>query len=435
MNEIKTLADSVVANVKDFVGRALTPVLARLDEFEQRLSAIPAGPKGDAGERGNDGKDGVPGVDGKNGVDGKDGMPGERGADGVPGERGTDGANGIDGKDGAPGEKGIDGKDGLDAYEIALKTGFSGTVEEFVASMRGEKGIDGVNGKDGAQGEKGIDGANGRDGVDGVNGKDGAPGIDGKDFDPAEMYAAIVKAVAEIPKPLNGKDADEDAIVARMLSGIQVPKDGAPGLNGKDFDPAEMYAAVKKAVDAIPKPKDGESVHPDSVALMVREMVDKAVSAIRLPQDGEPGRDALDLDIVDEIEPGRSYAFATFAKYDGGLVKALRHTDPIELGLEKAGWQVVVDGVKSINVVPSEDLRTFTFSVAKTSGAADVREIRLPVVIHRGVFREGIDYRSGDATTWDGSLWIAQRDTQDKPGTSDAWRLSVKRGRDGKDAK
>jgi hypothetical protein len=34
-----------------------------------------------------------------------------------------------------------------------------------------------------------------------------------------------------------------------------------------------------------------------------------------------------------------------------------------------------------------------------------------------------------------GSAFIAQRDTTDKPESSDAWRLAVKRGRDGKPGK
>ncbi len=47
----------------------------------------------------------------------------------------------------------------------------------------------------------------------------------------------------------------------------------------------------------------------------------------------------------------------------------------------------------------------------------------------------GVNLDQGDGATWDGSFWIAQKQTQDKPGTSDAWRLAVKKGRDGKDGK
>lgn len=39
-----------------------------------------------------------------------------------------------------------DGKDGLSAYEIALKNGFVGTEEEWLTSLRGEQGISGIVG-------------------------------------------------------------------------------------------------------------------------------------------------------------------------------------------------------------------------------------------------------------------------------------------------
>jgi hypothetical protein len=51
---------------------------------------------------------------------------------------------------------------------------------------------------------------------------------------------------------------------------------------------------------------------------------------------------------------------------------------------------------------------------------------------YSGVWQPGL-HKRGDAVTWNGSLFIAQRDTEAKPETSDAWRMAVKRGRDGKD--
>lgn len=56
------------------------------------------------------------------------------------------------------------------------------------------------------------------------------------------------------------------------------------------------------------------------------------------------------------------------------------------------------------------------------------------VVLDRGVYKAGQEYAKGDAVTWGGSLWIAQKETSAKPEGGD-WRLAVKRGRDGKDAK
>ena len=56
--------------------------------------------------------------------------------------------------------------------------------------------------------------------------------------------------------------------------------------------------------------------------------------------------------------------------------------------------------------------------------------LKLPVILDRGVYTEK-DYEKGDAVTFGGSLWIAQKDTPSgKPGESKDWRLAVKKGRD-----
>lgn len=71
-------------------------------------------------------------------------------------------------------ETGSNGKDGLSAYELAVQSGFIGTLTEWLVSLKG------VDGKDGADGKNGVDGEDGADGKDGINGKDGTNGKDGK---------------------------------------------------------------------------------------------------------------------------------------------------------------------------------------------------------------------------------------------------------------
>ena len=58
---------------------------------------------------------------------------------------------------------------------------------------------------------------------------------------------------------------------------------------------------------------------------------------------------------------------------------------------------------------------------------------QVPVVLDRGVYRAEQTYAKGDAVSWAGSLWIAQKGTTAKPDGGADWRLAVKRGRDGKD--
>lgn len=79
-----------------------------------------------------------------------------------------------------------------------------------------------------------------------------------------------------------------------------------------------------------------------------------------------------------------------------------------------------------------EDGRTVEFSF----GAGDTRisrVIKFDVVLDRKVYQRGKRYEKADGVTYGGQYYIAQRDTDAVPGESPDWRLSVKRGRDGKD--
>ncbi|MED1228489.1 collagen-like protein [Bacillus nakamurai] len=62
---------------------------------------------------------------------------------------------------------------GKSAYDIAVDNGFSGTVEEWLASLKGEKGSTGATGAKGDKGDTGATGARGATGVAGKDGKDG----------------------------------------------------------------------------------------------------------------------------------------------------------------------------------------------------------------------------------------------------------------------
>ena len=68
---------------------------------------------------------------------------------------------------------------GKSAYEVAVENGYTGTEEEWLASL---KGADGTNGK---KGKDGKDGADGESGLPGMNGEDASrvfpQGTDGKD--------------------------------------------------------------------------------------------------------------------------------------------------------------------------------------------------------------------------------------------------------------
>lgn len=232
----------------------------------------------------------------------------------------------------------------------------------------------------------------------------------------AAVNEAVAKAVAALPKPKDGapgkdgKDVDP-AVIERMVSDavskIPAPKDGRDGADGKDADPAYIDVAVAKAVEALPKPKDGAAGPAgkdgapgpqgqkgadgargkDADPLLIESLVSKAVAAIPAPKDGRDGKDGKD---------GR----------DGAATK-----DEIR-EIAKAA---VVEAVPSVVAAEFEQ---------RPDGSP------------RGVWKSGTpDYRRGNFVQLDGQTWQCNvTGTQKQPGNlNDDWTLVAKRGRDGRD--
>lgn len=110
---------------------------------------------------------------------------------------------------------------------------------------------------------------------------------------------------------------------------------------------------------------------------------------------GEPGRNASDLGYLQErIEEqvARAFKTATVTTPDGG--------------------------------------RTLRWAFGEV-----VHEIRTATVLDAGVWKDGTAYGRGDGVSFGNSFWIAQADTTAKPGNSEDWRLAVRRGNDGKNAR
>lgn len=118
-----------------------------------------AGPRGEQGFSAYD-------IAKKNGYTGTEAewlayLKGEKGDKGDKGDTGATGPAGTNGKDGANGTDGKPGSDGLSAYELAVKNGFSGNETAWLESLKGEKGDTGAAGSDGKNGLNGVDGKDG----------------------------------------------------------------------------------------------------------------------------------------------------------------------------------------------------------------------------------------------------------------------------------
>lgn len=193
---------------------------------------------------------------------------------------------------------------------------------------------------------------------------------------PAGVLMDEVKAVAEI--------MISDAFVVRPAQG------GTEGNADLTAINETIAAEVAKAVTAIPVPKNGENAAGIVEALkdngeLVLTLQDGRLirTGIRDGKDGSPGKDGFSL-----------------SDFDANV---------------------------------SEDGRTILLSFEQESDRFEV-EMKFPVPIYRGVFKEGEEYEAGDMATWGGSLWHCDEKTTDKPDAG-PWRLCVKKGRDGRDAK
>lgn len=163
----------------------------------------------------------------------------------------------------------------------------------------------------------------------------------------------------------------------------------------------------------------------------VKSAVDQAVAALppieipKLPEVRD-GRDAVQIDILPAIDTAKSYPRGSYARHAGGVWKAYRDTDGMH------GWECVLRGVKSLAVAMADE-RTLTVTTELSDGEPTAQTISIPTVLDRGPHVEGKIYEPGDAVTYGGSLWIAQKSAPTgRPGDegSEGWRLAVRRGRD-----
>lgn len=248
--------------------------------------------------------------------------------------------------------------------------------------------------------------------------------------------ADLRKCLADRPMPV---EPDLEAIAA--LVKLPEIKDGEPG---KDAEPVDLDALAKAAAALIvlPEVKDGKDAEPvdlEAVASLVKlptpqeidldELAVKAAALVPVPEVRQPqdGRDALHLEILPAIDEAKTYARNTYAKHDGGLWRSFEQTSGMR------GWECLVEGLKAVSVTQDGD-REFSVKLVKSGGAEVVQKFAMPIQIYKGVYREEQAYEVHDNVTWAGSQWTSTKaENTDKPGSSDAWTLVVKAGRNGKD--
>lgn len=210
-------------------------------------------------------------------------------------------------------------------------------------------------------------------------------------------------------------------------------------INSRNIDFQEIRSEIKLLhhniesinIPEIPKPENGKDSEIDyeRVKSIVDETLKDAVSRIDipLPKNGQDGKDALEIEILPDIEQDKSYSRGTYATYNGGLWRSYERTQGMR------GWECIVEGMAEVSV-DYDGQRRATISIKKSSGDAESKDIYIPAMLHKGIWREG-RYEPGDHVQLSGSIWSCVNVTEERPSdVSKDWTLAVKRGGTGKSA-
>lgn len=270
---------------------------------------------------------------------------------------------------------------------------------------------------------------------------------DGRDADPEMVKQAVAAAFAQIPQPSDGHSVTVEDVapliadeVSRAVAAIPPPKDG------RDADPDVLRRSVADevslAIASIPKPADGTSVTVADVAPLIGDEIRKAVAALPIAKDGAGIQAAL-IDraghLILTMTDGRAENVGPVvgASVEPAAVKQMCEDLIAALPKPKDGTNGR-DGQDGNHGLGFEDMdfefdeKGHLFLVFKRGDL--VKRAMVPGRVHQGTYRPESEYVAGDNVTFDGSEWCALKSgTLGRPGTTDSgWRLTVKRGSDGK---
>lgn len=261
------------------------------------------------------------------------------------------------------------------------------------------------------------------------------PAAPGKDVDPEIVAELVNQAVAALPRAKDGEPGKsvtvEDltplvsAEVAQAVAGIEVP-----ALDWSEIDKM-IGDRVSESVAALPPPVPGKDVDPEQVAAIVAAEVEKAVADLPRAKDGVGLAGALidrEGQLVVTLTDGATKTLGVVVgkDVDPEAVDAFIRGEIAKIEIEHGVDCVGFDDMDVVEVDGDMILRFTRGDV--------VKDFPLPVTTYRGVWTER-EFPKGASVTFGGSLWIAERATKSKPDTPDCgWRLACKRGRDGASA-
>ncbi len=165
-------------------------------------------------------------------------------------------------------------------------------------------------------------------------------------------------------------------------------------------------------------------------------------------KDGIDGKDGVNGENGKDGSVGRDGAdvVAAFRDSDGHLILTLSNGVTKDVGLiHGRDGKDGLPGKNGLDGLGFRDMsavwdgeRTLIFKFVLEDRVEEL-SVQIPIVLFRGAWIRGQQYKQGDNVMWEGSSWVAICDTELQPGTGDrketGWVMAVRRGRDGDDGK
>lgn len=206
------------------------------------------------------------------------------------------------------------------------------------------------------------------------------------------------------------------------------------------IDPVEfgkkMVELFKKALEPIvadikelKQKTENFEIDEEQLAQIVSREIKKHIEANPIKgEKGDPGRDGLDIKDFFRAEGDCLVAVMT-----DGTVKNLGKY----IGADGKDGTNGKDGIGMPDITREYDPETHAI-VERWEFGGVTKELRYAAggIYHGGYWREGVKCLAGRTWTHGGTVWIAKRETTEKPSRdSNDWEIFASKGRDGKDGR
>jgi hypothetical protein len=261
--------------------------------------------------------------------------------------------------------------------------------------------------------------------------------------DVAKAIPETVEAAVKALPPVELKEIDDRVLTMMVVDAVSTEVQRAlsviPPTPAEKVDRDELAALVKSEAASIlgtwDRPQDGKSVTLDDVRPIIEEGIAKVAAGIRVPKDGVNLAGAM-IDrggnLVLTLSDGTMKELGRVVGTDAAPVDMAAVERSIKSMFD--AWPKPKDGrdgfaLEHFDAEMKDGGRTLVLKFEDAERKAEY-EFGIPVMLYRGVYREGQVYKQGDTATWGGSLWHCDTiETTDKPDSgSKAWTLCAKKG-------